>query len=386
MATNLIPLMEELSAVPSTPFPFLSVYLDLTPDGNGRRPSIQMMEQEFDRIGGGLDANGVERESFDADRERILAYVNNDAPTDGTGVAIFACLGEDVWQTVPLYAPVETYVVADRYPHLFQLARMQDDFEPYAVVMTDSTESRMFVVALNRVLKAGESEANETVNRMDVGAWSQGRYQRHVENIIKLQTKDIAEQLAKTVRYYDIQHIIMAGPDSIRGIVREVLPKELSEKVLDWVNLDMTAGVDQMLAAVEPLITQAERDQEADDVDTLEAQVNSVGGLGVAGIEATAQALSKGQVRLLIMLGSFQAPGSRNPESGFLYNGVQTTDPYDGTQLETVDLKEAFTAKAMQQGSTIQVVQAHPYLEQHDGVGALLWYRDDVPRDVTAAG
>ncbi len=109
--------------------------------------------------------------------------------------------------------------------------------------------------------------------------------------------------------------------------MREVLPKELEEKVLDWVNLDMTASVDEMLAAVEPLITQAERDQEAGDVDTLEAQVNTIGGLGVAGVEATAEALSKGQVRLLIMLEGFQAPGSRNPQSGFLYSGMQTVDP-----------------------------------------------------------
>jgi len=381
MPTNLIPLMEELAALPSTDSPFLSIYLDLRPDGNGRRPALQLMEQELERIDERLAAHGAERESFAADRERIMAYVNTDAPTDITAVAIFACQAEGVWHTVPLYAPVETYVVADRYPHLFQLARMQDDYEPYVVVMADSTESRMFVVALNRALKAGESEASESVNRTDVGGWSQMRYQRHIDNIIKLQTKDIAEQLSKTVRHYDIQHIILAGNDSIRGIVRDVLPKDLEDKVLDWVNLDMTAGVDEMLAAVEPLITQAEREQEADDVDTLEAQVNTVGGLGVAGVEATAEALSKGQVRLLIMLENFQAPGSRNAESGFLYSGTQTVDPYDGTQLESVDLKEAFTSKAMQQGATIQVVESHPYLEAHDGVGALLWYRDDVARD-----
>ena len=386
MSTNLIPLMEELSALPSTAHPFLSMYLDLKPDGSGRRPALQLMEQELDRISERLPAHGAERESFDADRERIVQYVGADAPTDTSSVAIFACHGEGVWHSVPLYAPVETYVVADSYPHLFQLARMQDDYEPYAVVMADSQKSRIFVVALNRALQAGASEASEPVNRTEVGGWSQARYQRHVDNIVKLQTKDIAEQLSKTVRHYDIEHIILAGNNAIRGTVREVLPKELEEKVLDWVNLDMTASVDEMLAAVEPLITQAERDQEAGDVDTLEAQVNTIGGLGVAGVEATAEALSKGQVRLLIMLEGFQAPGSRNPQSGFLYSGMQTIDPYDGTQLEVVDLKEAFTARAMQQGATIQVVETNQYLEDHDGVGALLWYRDDQARANEVAG
>ena len=65
---------------------------------------------------------------------------------------------------------------------------------------------------------------------------------------------------------------------------------------------------------------------------------------------------------------------------------MQTIDPYDGTQLEVVDLKEAFTARAMQQGATIQVVETNQYLEDHDGVGALLWYRDDQARANEVAG
>ena len=80
MSTNLIPLMEELSALPSTAHPFLSIYLDLKPDGSGRRPALQLMEQELDRISERLPAHGAERESFDADRERIVQYVGADAP------------------------------------------------------------------------------------------------------------------------------------------------------------------------------------------------------------------------------------------------------------------------------------------------------------------
>ena len=44
--------------------------------------------------------------------------------------------------------------------------------------------------------------------------------------------------------------------------------------------------------------------------------------------------------------------------------------------MQQIDLREAFTARALQQGSAIQIVEENEYLDQHEGVGALLRYRD----------
>jgi peptide subunit release factor 1 (eRF1) len=128
--------------------------------------------------------------------------------------------------------------------------------------------------------------------------------------------------------------------------------------------------------AIEPLMREVERQQEADDVQDLQANVATQPGLGVIGIEATALALSKGQVRTLLILGDFHAAGRRNPNSGFLYTGVRTTDPYDGSALEPVELREAFTALAVQSSTEMQVVESDAYLAEHEGVGAVLWYND----------
>ena len=380
MAVQLQSVLEELTAYPSTEYPFLSLYLDLTPDGNGRRPVLLQLQQEFDLIADRIRERGTGQDSFDADRQRVMDYLNNDAPLDVRSVAIFACDAEGIWQTHPLQAPIETHIVEDRYPHVFTLARLIDDYETYAVVLADSQESRIFVVSLNEAERVGSTTADEEIRRFSAGGWAQMLFQRRTDNIIKAHTKEIAGKLGRLMRRYDVQHVIIAGNDSVKGMVLDSLPKPIQEKLVDFIRLDIQSNMQSIMETIEPMMREVEQAQEAEDVDALEAEVNTIGGLGVIGVADTAMALSKGQVRLLIMQRDFQALGSRNPNSGFLFAGMPQHDPYDGSELEQVDLHEAFTAKAAQQGATIQIVEAHQYLADHQGVGALLWYRDDAPR------
>lgn len=378
MTANLQAALEELTAYPSTAEPFLSVYVDLTPDGNGRRPALQILEQDFDQIAQQVKNRDTGLESFEADRQRIMDYINTEAPVDVRGLAIFACNAEGVWQALPLQVPVETQLVEDRFAHTFNLARILDDYETYAVVLVDSQESRIFVVSLNEAEQAGGSEASDEIRRFEAGGWAQMLFQRRIDNVIKAHTRDMADQLWRIAKRYDVKHVVLAGNDSIKGAVRDSLPQQIKDIVVDFIHIDLTANLQSILETIEPMMRDVERQQEAADVDTLEAQVNTKGGLAVIGIENTALVLSKGQVRQLIIHQGFQALGSRNPNSGFMYPGMVQKDPFDGSELEKVDLREAFIAAATQSGSTIQIVEANEYLEQNEGVGAILWYRDDV--------
>jgi peptide subunit release factor 1 (eRF1) len=376
MATDVRAALEELTAYPSTEYPFLSVYLDMQVDSQGVRFHMAQLTQALDRIAHHVPGSGHHHDSFVADRERIMHYVENDAPTDAQGVAIFACHAEGVWQTLELQVPVETQIVEDRYPYTFQLARVLDDHETFAVVLAQGQESHVFVVALDAATQVAETESSEKIQPFNAGEGGQGILQRRRSNIIKAQMKDLATELERVMKRYDVQHVIVAGNDSIKGAVLDTFPATIKDKVVDYINLDARGGVKVIMDAIEPLMREVERQQEADDVQDLQANVATQPGLGVIGIEATALALSKGQVRTLLMLGDFHAAGRRNPTSGFLYTGLRTTDPYDGSALEPVELREAFTALAVQSSTEIQVVESDAYLAEHEGVGAVLWYND----------
>jgi len=377
MVDNLQAALQELTACPSTDHPFLSVYLDWTPDGNGRRPSLQLLEQELDALAAALAGDAAHRAGFEADRQRIMDYVNREAPKGARGLAIFACSGAGIWQALPLQAPVETQIVADRFPHVFQLARLIDEYETCAIVLAEGQESRMFVIALNQAEQVGETEAPEKIKRFDQGGQAQMLFQRRTDNMIKAHTKDIAEQLDKVIKRYDVRHVVIAGNDAIKGMVMDSLTEPIKQKLLDYIHLDPASSLKTIVETVEPMLREAERQQEAEALAELEKQMTAKGGLGAAGLADTAMALSKGQVSTLLILHSFGGMGGECPNCGTLRAGQRSKCPYDGADMLPVDLREAFAARAIQQNATVQVVEASDYLAAHDGVGVLLRYRDD---------
>jgi hypothetical protein len=156
MATDLESILQSLTALPNSEYPFLSVYLDWTVDGNSDRQSLRNLDQDFERVEAGLKGQDLPHEklnSFYADRERIKTFLETDAPVDAKGLAIFACNGDDIWEVVPLQMPVETQVVADRFPHTFNLARIVDDYETYAVVLPVHAGRRAGVANSGRIAK-----------------------------------------------------------------------------------------------------------------------------------------------------------------------------------------------------------------------------------------
>lgn len=376
MATHLHAALEQLGAFPQTGHPFISVYADWGQIDNGSRPAIRQIEQELQRIEGELNLHGEERELFLGDHQRIMDYLNTQAPADASGLAIFACAAENAWMALPLYGPVETYVAVDRFPHSFQLARIDDDYETFALVIAEGQEAQIYVIAENQPELAGETEANEKIKRFDQGGQAQMLFQRRTDNVIKAHIKDLGNELGKIIQSRGVQHVILSSNDSIKGIVSEALPRQIQDKVVEYISLDPHADMATIMQTITPIMERVEREQEQQTVADLENQVGS-NARGMVGIADTAMALSKGQVRVLVLHKTFAAQGRMNPANGFLYAHGEMKDPYDGSDLIDADLREAFTSRALGQGATIEVVDDDEYLAQHEGVGALLHYRDD---------
>ncbi len=385
MATSLQSALQELTSYPGTEHPFLSIYLDWTPDGNGQRPAVRVLEDELAALSEQLAGDAVHREGFEEDRQRIMGYVNRTAPKDARGLAIFACAAEGIWQTLPLQAPVETKIAADRYPHTFDLARLIDDYETSAVVLAEGQEAHIFVIALDSAEQVGATEAPEKIKRFDQGGQAQMLFQRRTDNLIKAHTKDIAQELDKIIKRYDARHVVIAGNDSIKGAIMDSLPDQIKAMLLDYIHLERNSSLKAIVETVEPLIREAERQQEADAIAELEKRMTARGGLGALGVADVALALSKGQVSTLLMLQSFGGAGGECPNCGMLRAGQRNKCPYDGAEMQPVDLREVFIARAVQQSAEVQIVEASDYLAEHDGVGALLRYRDDVDQDRAVA-
>jgi len=377
--------LQALAAYPAADAPFLSIYLDWIPDGSGKRPALRLLEDELAAAAERLAGDAVYRDGFTADRERIMTYLNRDAPKEARGIVIFACHDQGIWTTLPIQAAVETTFAVDRYPHTFQLARLIDDHEPCAVALAEGQEARIFVIGLNDAEQIAETAAAEKIKRFDQGGQAQMLFQRRTDNLIKAHMKDLAAQLETIIDRYDVRHVIIAGNDSIKGMVMAALTAPIAARLVDYIHLEPNSSMKTILETVEPMLRAAEQRQEADILAELEKQVTAKGGLGTLGVAETALALSKGQVQTLLMLQSFSGTGGECVNCGVLRVGQRDTCPYDGAEMRPVDLREAFTLRAAQQSADIQIVEASDYLGAHEAVCALLRYRDE-PQAKAVAG
>jgi peptide subunit release factor 1 (eRF1) len=375
--TNLQSVLQALTAYTGADDPFLSIYLDWVPDGSGKRPVLRVLEDELAAVARSMAGDAAHRDGFEADRQRLMDYLNREAPKDARAIIIFACQGQGVWQTLALQAPVETSIAVDRYPHTFELARLIDGHETCALVLAEGQEARIFVIGLDDAKQVAETEASEKIKRFDQGGQAQMLFQRRTDNLIKAHTKDIAEQLEKIIAQYGVRHVIIAGNDSIKGMIMDSLTGSIKSRLIDYIHLDPNSSMKTILETVEPMIQQAERRQEAEQLAELEKQVTAKGGLGTLGVAETALALSKGQVQTLLMLHGFSGVGGECVNCGMLRAGQRDKCPYDGADMRPIELREAFAARAVQQSADIQIIEANDYLAEHEGVGALLRYRDE---------
>ena len=186
-------------------------------------------------------------------------------------------------------------------PHLYPLAQLVENYPRYAAVTLDTNKARIFVFGVANAERE-ENVVGEKTRRSSKGGWSQARYQRRADNFHMLHIKEVVDTLDKIVREENIDHIVVSGAEVAMPILREQLPKHLSEKIVEiGAHEDGESGsfVERTMAALR------EKDAET-DVEKVQELMDAwqSGGLGVAGPEATLSAFQLGQVDELIITGS----------------------------------------------------------------------------------
>jgi peptide chain release factor subunit 1 len=337
--------LDRLSAFEPGPFPVLSLYLNLQPDDTGRDRYDAFLRKELADTLRTFPPAGPERESIEKDAAKIREYVDGVDPASN-GLALFACNGADLFDAVQLAAPVHDnrLYVSDR-PHLYPLARLIDEYPRYAVLLADTHSARIFVVAGNAVDHAEHVEGVKT-RRHKMGGWSQARYQRHVENFHLQHAKEVVDVLARIVRDESIGSIVVAGDEVIVPLLREQLPKDVAERVLDIVKLDIRAPEKQVLDTTIAAVREQDVESDRATVDELIGGYRARG-LAVVGIDDTMAALELGQVDELVI----SAP---------------PPDERAGDEL---------IAKARQTAANIRIIQDPALLSSVGGVGALLRFK-----------
>jgi peptide subunit release factor 1 (eRF1) len=348
----MLDLLRRLAEFEPTGLPVLSVYLDMRPQATGespgRRTSLTILRDRLSKIEGTLGPRGDGFDSFHADAERIQAFLDHEFDRSSQGLAIFACSGAGLWETVESGTPFEDEVGADAVPQLFQLARLLDEQQTVVVAVVDSNTARLFLSRIGGLDEVGGPDEDSThFQKRRMGGWSQANYQRHIAKHHADFAQEAAQAIERLLDGHQAERVILAGDEVALTPLLAALSDRTKELVGDVLRVDIRAPRDEVAAEIAPVLRRMEAEASSAIADQVVAAVRS-DGLGVAGLDATRHALGNGQVDLLLL--------------------EANSDVDDEQRNELIRL-------AATTGADVEVVEAHAGLTRFGGVGALLRYR-----------
>jgi peptide subunit release factor 1 (eRF1) len=387
--------LDRLAAFDPVPFPVLSLYLDLRPDETGRDRYDGFLRGAMRSLAETYRPHSPEHESVARDIERIRGYLEREVTPSANGLAIFACAGADgFFETVQLEVPIQEHrVYVDDQPHLYPLARIDDQYPRYAAVLADTTQARIFVFGTGQRLRAEQVES-DTVRRVKVGGWSQARYQRRAQNAAAHHVRELVATLERVVADDDIRHIVLAGDDVVLALVREELPPALAERIVDVLALDIRAPERQVLDDTLNALRGHDEGSDREAVDRALAAARG-SGLGVLGAANVLAALGRGQADEVLITGRPEiltnvdalvpdpaaTPPTPAPDvsAGLaaVERAVDARADLPERQVPVEDkVADRIVTAARQTGASVRFIEDPELLAEVGGVAATLRYRD----------
>lgn len=380
--------LQELAAFEAADSPVISLYLNTQANEHGRDQFDPFIRKELKRAVESFPAGSAERQSVEADVERIRQYLETELQPSTNGLAIFACNGKDgFFKALQLDAPIENHrLYIYRQPHLFPLARLSEQHQRYAALLTDSNSARLYIFAIGGKVTE-ETVQSETMNRTRVGGWAQARYQRHVDNLHLQHAKEVVDTLEKVVREEGIDRVILAGDDQIISLLREQMPQSLGDKVVDMLRLDIKTPEHEV--AERTLEALREYDA-ADDKERVRQLLDDwrSGGLATAGAADTLMALAMGQVDELFLTAALReiqvekeevdkslVAGASTGALGEVVADATTEGGGETNRKLVIRVADELVARAEQTAAKIRFIEDPALLEEVGGIAATLRYR-----------
>ena len=376
--------LDRLAGFEPAPYPVVSLYLDTRPNQHGRDQHQAFTRKELKARSRTYPANSPERESLDRDIEQIVRLLDNDLNPSANSVAIFACSAGELFETVQSsgVVPQHGLYIGDR-PHLYPLARLESQSPRYAALVTDTNTAHILVISAGELV-ADREVKNVKTKATSQGGWSQARYQRHIENFHIQHVKEVVAALDRVVQDEGITHILISCDEVALPLLREQLPKQLADKVVDHIRVEAHAAASEVLKASMDAMHKLNAKTDREKVDAAIGAYRA-GALGIVGPEDTLAALIKGQVDELLITADLQrmepvavgktvgmANDARIPEP--VLESTSAGEPAT-THPEVVRLADELIAKAKQTSARITFVEDPELLSEYGGVAALLRFK-----------
>jgi peptide subunit release factor 1 (eRF1) len=326
---------------------------------------------------------GLERATQDAverDLERIQTFLRSPDNLPSTqGVAIFACGPTGLFEAIPLPFVYRSRIAVDTSPLVRELVSVEDEFGRVHTVVLDRTAARFFEVTAYDAIELPSLRADSTRGKRFRGdsdgtsLWGEHTYNNRIREEKQRHFEAIARELFAIDRRHPAHGIVLAGTGNEAAAVEPFLHNYLVERVLGTARLNAKEATPALVHQATLAVREAwERDSERALVHEMGEALGT--GWSVNGMTPTLRALSRGQVRALLVHADSGEPGFRCADSGRL--AITERDCRgEGDAVPVLDVVDDAIEEALRQGVDVNVVYEPEARDAIEGLAGLLRFR-----------
>jgi peptide subunit release factor 1 (eRF1) len=374
--------LERLTRVQPGKHRVVTCYLKLEPRDRSRGKYLIKVKNRIKSALLALPRLGLERSVADEvqrDLDKVQQFLRAPGNLPSTqGLAIFACEGIELFETVPLPVVHRSRLAVDASPLVRELASVEDEFGRLLTVVLDRTSARFFEVTAYDTLELPGLRANSTRGKrfhgdQDGPGWGEHTYNNRIREEKQRHYEAIARELFAIDRRKPAHGIVLAGPGPEAGAVEPFLHSYLVERLIGTARLNPK---DATPAAVHgATLAVREGYERASERALVHEMLEGVGtGWGLNGLTPTLRALSRGQVRSLLVNVDASEPGFRCGDSGRLAL-LERECRGEGEPIAVLDVVDDAIEEALRQGVDVNVVYEPEARDAIDSLGALLRFR-----------
>jgi peptide subunit release factor 1 (eRF1) len=382
MANEIQKLLGRLTRLRTDEHRIVTCYLKVEPRDRARGKYLIKLKNRIRTVERALEdidlPRGV-REEVAADLERIRRQLEPGRLPATQGLVVFACGPLKLFEMVGLPSVHRSRLAVERTPLVRELASLEDEIGTLLTVVLDRTAARIFEVTAFGAVELEDLRAASTrggrfhSDRGDAPGRGEHTYHNRIRQEKHRHFSAIAERLFELHRRRPVHGVVLAGPGKEAAAVAAFLHPYLADRLMGVVSLNPKAVRPTLVyEATLAARTEFERESERTIAHGLEDALGQ--GWAVVGPEETLRALSRGQVRTLLVDGDGQGSGFRSGRTGRL--AVSESElRADGDVHPVLDLADDAIEEALRQRVEVEVLYAPEARAVAQGLAGLLRFR-----------
>jgi len=370
--------IRQLQQYPSGPDScILSLYvnIDQSDSANLNRGFETQVENLFRRMAESSNTNGTRKQKFEAECQRILAFLRDYVPK-GKGLVVFSDSSRDFWWQRDLQVELPTEGRWSQKPWVRPLLEVLEDHDNFAVILIDKQRARILTIDASGMQQQAELLSDVPNKHATTGTdhiMSQGQMQRDHTEHVKAHVHKAAGELAAIVDRMSLARIAIGGPVEATSLFANELPKRLQQMIIGTISVPLDASYERLSSELSAIQQQAEHEDEAKIVEAMITAAMK-GDRAVLGISETLAAIQEQRVYRMVVARDYRVEGKECSSCHVLLADGLDKCSFCGGALEPApDLINRASHRVIEQAGKVQMVSgvAADKLAQA-GIGAVL--------------